>query len=612
VNEDLKFDFRGHYGEVDAAAISFNGAFALPVFGVFPPGSPFFEDVNDHDFLFQANINPSNEQESRDFSVKMDWDLDWGATVTSWFLYSKVEQNFLTDGTSGAFGFFAFDPATSCPQSAAALAAAGVPFPAPTFNTGNPIGFVFDPTGSFYGPYTATTCDGYQYQERNQEDKSFEIRLTSNVDQQLRWQLGFYYLDLDREVGVATGVDPNGAIPRQQVSPLTEALVSDDFTTEVFAFFGNFQYDITDRIEGSVALRYDREDRKVSSAVPSPAVQRSRFIDYTNSPIVGPCNDGIVGSPLNPAFITDFTTCATSNAIPNRDDVWDEIQPKISLRWDVTDDHTLFASWGRGFKSGGFNNQGSAATVDLFFNNPAVNAGLSISDDFDKETSDAFEVGFKSTIGGGRVHLEGAVYHTMIDDMQIFNFFVGPFGLLRVVSSIDEVSITGGELGATIDVNDQVTLYGGVNYLSGSIDKNRNRPQTKGNEVPYAPEYTLNFGGEFVEPGVFMGSDFVVRTDYSVVGPTWFSEVQNGDETPTLFTPFGFGLADWSLSKRDSYGLVNVRAGLEHDSWGVHAFAKNLLDNDYLSEVIPAPEFGGSFIHPGSRRTWGIEMSYRF
>jgi iron complex outermembrane receptor protein len=60
VNDDLKFDFKGHYGEVDAAAISFNAAFALADAAGGVPG-PLYEDVNDHDFLFQANINPSNE-----------------------------------------------------------------------------------------------------------------------------------------------------------------------------------------------------------------------------------------------------------------------------------------------------------------------------------------------------------------------------------------------------------------------------------------------------------------------------------------------------------------------------------------------------------------------
>lgn len=621
--DDLSVDFRAHYGEVDAASISFNAAFALPVFGFIPRGAPLFEDVNEHDFIFQNNVNPSNEQESMDFSIKVDYDMDW-ASVTAWALYSDVDQNFLADGTSGAFGFFNTEP--NCIASAAALAALGVPFPPPTSNTGVP-------ATSFYGPYTATTCDGYQYQERNQEDISFEIRLTSRDDQALRWQAGFYYLNLDREVGVATLVDPTPAatltssgsvdLPTSFVNPLTEALVHDDFDTEVWAVFGQLAYDVTDDIEASVALRYDHEAREVHSLVPPPSEQRSNFIDYTTGFLIFPlggagCEDGIVGSPLNPAYV-DFDTCTTLNSIPDRKQSYEELQPKVSLRWNASDTWTFFGSWGVGFKSGGFNNQGSQATVDLFFNNPAIGAavglggaGLSISDEFDEETSSAFEIGFKSTYLDGRLNMEGALYHTTVDDMQIFNFFVGPFGLLRVVSNIDEVEINGGEFAMGVQLTDAWNVFGGIAITNARIKENSNRPQTVGNRVPYAPEFTANFGTEYIKTTMWDGVDFVGRVDYSMVGSTWFAETQRGDQTLTLFTPFNFGLADWSLSQRDAYGLMDVRVGLQTERWGAFMTVKNLLDENYLQEVIPAPEFGGSFIHPGTERAWAVEVSYSF
>lgn len=616
--EDLSVDMKGHYGEVDAAAISFNAAFAIPVFGFIPPGQPLFADVNAHQFAFQANRDPSNDQESKDFSIKIDYDMDW-ATITSWFLYSDIEQAFLADGTSGAFLFFAAEP--SCVSSTAAVFDQGVRLPPPQVLARSST----DPS-TFLGPYTPTTCDGYQYQERNQEDFSFEFRLSSRGDQRLRWQVGMYYLDLEREVGVAQLVDDGRAsLPESLLNPLTEALVHDEFNTEVWAGFANMQFDVTENFEAAVAIRYDRESREAESLVPPPSQQRSQFIDYTsagNAFFTGAgavCEDGIAGSPLNPAFVNfsagSGASCPISNSIAGRDEVFDEFQPKISLRWDVTDDFTAFASWGRGFKSGGFNNLGSQSTIDLFFNNAQVNAGLSISDQFEKETSDAFEIGFKSTLGGGRVSLEGAVFHTMVDDMQFFNFFVGPFGLLRVVSNIDEVSITGFELAGRIDLTDQIDIFGGISWLDGEIDKNRNRPYTEGNEIPYAPEYTLNLGAEFVEPNAIMGADLVIRGDYSVVGPTWFSTVQ-ANQTNGLFTNLplatSFGPNDFTLSERESYGIINLRGGLEKGNWGAHLFVRNLLNEEYLEEVIPAPEFGGSFIHPGNRRAWGAEVSYSF
>ena len=64
-----------------------------------------------------------------------------------------------------------------------------------------------------------------------------------------------------------------------------------------------------------------------------------------------------------------------------------------------------------------------------------------ITDDFDKETSDAFELGFTASLLNGRLQLNGAGYYTEVTDMQFFEFLVGNFGLLRVVSNIDEVEI---------------------------------------------------------------------------------------------------------------------------------------------------------------------------
>lgn len=625
-NEDLDVDFRAHYGEVEAASITFNASFGLDVFGFIPPGAPLFENVNHHPFVFQSNIDPENDQESLDFSIKADYDMDWG-TLTGWFLYSDIEQSFLADGTSGAFGLFSSDPV--CQQTAASTAVSD-PLPAPQSNPGN-----LSDTSTFFGPYTPTTCDGAQYQERNQEDYSFEIRLTSPGDQQLRWQAGVYYLNLEREVGVATVTDPGENLiagtraQRSLTGPDIEALVYDGFDTEVFAVFGQIAYDLVDDLEFSAALRYDNEKRKVHSLVPSPAQQTSRYIDYTDAFMVFPLGlfpcpglgDG-PGSPLNPAYV-DFDTCTINQAIPDRKKTFEELQPKLSLRWNANDNWTFFGSWGVGFKSGGFNNQGSQALVDLFFNSPLLDpvaaggtglgAQLAISDQFKEETSNAFEVGFKSQWADGRISLEGAAYHTLVDDMQVFNFLVGPFGLLRVVSNIDEASITGFEAMLNVQFTDALKLYGGGAVTNAKIDKNSNRPQTAGNRIPYAPEYTFNFGAEFIKPTGFLdGVDFTSRVDYTAVGPTWFASTQAGDHTPTLFTGLNFGLMNHRLSQRDSYGLINLRAGLQSGAWGIHGVVKNLLDENYLAEVIPAPEFGGSFIHPSDGRSWAVEVGYQF
>ena len=65
-------------------------------------------------------------------------------------------------------------------------------------------------------------------------------------------------------------------------------------------------------------------------------------------------------------------------------------------------------------------------------------------------------------------------------------------------------------------------------------------------------------------------------------------------------------------ARRDSYFTLDMRAGIEGDKWSLTAFAQNLTDEDILEEVIPAPEFGGSFLAPGAQRRFGVEGRISF
>ena len=41
------------------------------------------------------------------------------------------------------------------------------------------------------------------------------------------------------------------------------------------------------------------------------------------------------------------------------------------------------------------------------------------------------------------------------------------------------------------------------------------------------------------------------------------------------------------------------------------AWGRNVTDEDYLQEVIPAPEFGGSFIHDSAGDSYGVDVTLR-
>jgi len=624
-SESLSIDTKIRYGEVDASSITFNSIFQLPVFAANFANAPAYQDVNDFDFLFDANLVSDNDQEVFEFSSRFDYDMAGGSTLTGWVLYSDNDNNLMSDGTSAAFGFYNNDAA--CLQTITDLT--GFPLLPPQFIGTSPVGAVFDfANGSFLGAYTPTTCDGLQEQVRSQEDLSFELRLASADDQRLRWMAGVYFADIEREVGISLNAD-SGNTPIRGLLQVggpnsTASLTHDQFDTQVTSIFGQIEYDISDATELSFALRYDNEDRDVSSLVPTNVTQNIIDLNF----------DGVFDDPLNPGLSSLFNPTGT---IPDKSKSFSEVQPKVSLRWDATDTTSIYGSWGVGFKAGGFNNSGSQATVDIFING-FINGGIGINfaddmgvplpiitDDYREETSSAFELGFKSAFLGGRLALNGAAYYTDVSDMQFFEFFVGTFGLLRVVSNIDDVEITGVELDLSYYVNDNFRFYAAGNYTDSEINENSSRPDTVGNPSPYTPDYTLNVGGDVDFP-LSNGMSFFARVDAQFVGETWFHTVQEGDR-PTIFMPLfelgfiaqGFGpgggpngTAEYSVDRRDAYSTVNLRIGLEGESWTVTAFALNLTDEKYIEEAIPAPEFGGTFAHPNARRRAGIEVSFRF
>lgn len=600
MNTDTQVDLKARYSEFHGASLPFNAAFALPLFaGV---NAAFYEDVNKHPFNFYSNVRPTNDQTSFDISAKIDHDFG-GMKLVAWLLYSDIKQDLVADGTSADFARYtsAVNPAAQvavnkCASSTAALTGFAVNAPGGIGTTPTP--FIFDPAhGSTFGPYSPTTCDGIQYQLRNQTDFSGEVRLVSNGNGPLSWQVGAYYLHIDRTVGVSLGADEGQGVIKNLYNAAnttnpTSLLLADKFKTDVYAGFGSLDYKPNDQFSASLALRYDSEHRKSSSLVPT-------------------ATDPFTGGPINPGQVF--------GALVPQSKTYNQFEPKISLSWHPTGQFNLYADWGIGFKSGGFNNQGSAALINANFNQ-FINAGVNISDQYRKEKSSAFEVGMKGSLFNDRLTYDLAGYYTRVTDMQFFEFFVGSFGLLRVVSNIDRVDIKGAELNLGLKVMDGWRLFASGNITDSEIKKNSARPYTVGNKSPYTADYTLNFGTEVTAP-LSDATKLLLRADYRITGPTWFSSVQC-QTRPTLFSgllpisalqlPGFVGDASYCLSQRKAFAVMNARATIQTGNVTISAFADNLFDRKYLAEVIPAIEFGGSFISPGARRVVGVEVGAKF
>lgn len=600
LGDATELDVKARFSQLRGASINFNSSFHLPNFAGVNPA--FFEDVNEHPFHYYGNIRPTNEQDSFDISAKIEHDFG-DVALTAWALYSDVDQLLTADGTSADFARFisAADPAAnnvvgSCFSSTADLT--GFPVNQPGFVGNLPVPFIFDPVnGSTFGAYSPSTCDGTQLQIREQSDFSGEIRLASTGADALNWQIGAYFLNIDRETGVSIAGDTGAGVSQElfnapgSANP-TSLLLNDTFDTTVYAVFGNVEYTF-DSFTAGLALRYDIEDRSSASLVPAGAL------------------DPFTGGPINPGL--------AFGAFSPVEETYKQIQPKVSLSWQPNPDLNVYANWGIGFKSGGFNNQGSSAIIDANFVQ-FIGADVTIEDQYDKEVSSAFEVGVKGELADGAITFDLAGYYTNIEDMQFFEFFVGSFGLLRVVSNIDDVDVYGVEFNTSAEVVKGWKFFGSVNVTDSEIKANSSRPTTVGNKSPYTADYTINLGTEIDVP-LKDSVDLVMRADYRITGPTWFHSFQN-QEAPTLFSgllpisalalPAVVGNANYGVAQREAFGVLNLRAGIETGNISAAIFANNALNREYLNEVIPAIEFGGSFISPGARRLVGVEVGFKF
>jgi iron complex outermembrane receptor protein len=578
-NGPLTLDAKARYGKIDASGLSFDVAFQLPGFAA-ALGNPLFnEDVNKRQFSFIGNIRPDSNQETIEASLRAVYDLGW-ATLTGWTLYSDVDQSLLADSTSASLNRFAHLP--SCRASTAALFDAGLILPSPQFLGPTP-------EASLFGPFGPTTCDGIQTQIRQQKDVSAEVRLASAGDGALGWSAGLYYLHIDRHAGVAIHADEGAPATLALYNPAgspnpTSLLFDDKFKTNVYAAFGSADYEIGDTLDFSAALRFDREERSVHNLVPNVL-------------------DPSTGFQINPGF-------ALGPIVP-KSRVYKQLQPKVSVAWTPSNRFTLFANWGIGFKAGGFNQQGSNAVINDNFN-VLLGSNLKIEDEYRKERTSAFEAGLKMNTADGRLSLEAAAYYTRVTDMQFFEFFTGGFGLLRAVSNIDRVDIKGFEVNTNFRLVDGWTFFASGNVTDSEIKKNASRPDTVGNKSPYTADYTINLGTQIVAP-LRSDLDLLVRADYRITGPTWFSTVQAQDRRTIFDLVFpGLGVGNYTLTERDAFGILNLRAGLQTKNWSLTVFADNALNRKNIAEVIPAPEFGGSFVSPGSLRTVGVQVGFDF
>lgn len=256
-----------------------------------------------------------------------------------------------------------------------------------------------------------------------------------------------------------------------------------------------------------------------------------------------------------------------------RSNSFDAVQPKVTLTYNISDEQLIYGTYSTGFRSGGFN------------------APNIIFDVFEAETLDNFEVGFKSTFADRRIIFNAATYLSDVEDFQFF--FVEVSTASQIISNIDEVRLFGFEMDVQALITPDLQFFAGFGTTDSEIKRLTVFPGNDGNRTPKTTDISANVGFQYT-PRLTENLDGFVRLDYEHRGDRYW-QVDNAD----IQEPLNF---------------LNVRVGVETDSFGIYFWGKNLTGERYYTDFNPI-EFSGLDVDIGflsQPATYGVEARLRF
>ena len=365
------------------------------------------------------------------------------------------------------------------------------------------------------------------------ESLTVESRFISQSDQEFRWSVSAFYQQRDRDTAVLFYDDFTDAeilTSKDFANDEPYLSIIDNNSSDAWALAGQFNYDITSQLELTGALRYDHDTRE--------------SFDPTNK--------------------TD--TYAKKS--------FSQLQPKVTLGYQVTDDFLLYTGYSHGFRSGGFNE-------------PAEG----ISRTFNQEVSDSYEMGFKTSLFDSKVTLNGAAFIIDQDDAQFTQFNVDTFTLENL--SIDEVQTKGLELEAAYAATSNLSINLSAGIIDSEIKSFALRPELAGRPQFWVPEYNY---------GLSANHNLELNGSWSL-----FSRAELLIEGPKTFS---IDIPDVESSR---YTYLNAGVGIKAEQWTVQVYVDNLTDERAIEDIFL---YGDGITElarqPNKPRSYGVELSYDF
>ncbi len=400
-----------------------------------------------------------------------------------------------------------------------------------------------DTDGLIYGPLFGLSPSDFlaplSFSDWHEEETRFfqELRLSSAPERDVAWASGIVYFNSDLDVELDN---------RSTFSPVLNG--DRDATQEIdsYAVYGEATVPLgSPRLKGTAGVRYTRDEKTLAATFAG------------------------VGFPGSVEFFEEY----------NEAD-FDLVTGRLALAYAATDSANIYATVGRGAKSGGF----PRLTLNAAFGVESPN--------YAESTSWTYEAGVKSTLLDGRARLDVSGFYNDVEDEQLFVLDFVAFQFVPV--NLDTRSF-GIEAQGDIVFDQSWSLSGGLAWTDSEIrEGDEFSGATAGNRIPNVPELSttlnLDYRGSRVAVGGADLSPFVTLTHQYV-----------GERAADVANSFDL----------EAYHNVDFRIGATLGSTEIFTFARNLLDDEQeINGVLYGPGVEGASI--GRGRIVGIGLTSTF
>jgi iron complex outermembrane receptor protein len=373
-----------------------------------------------------------------------------------------------------------------------------------------------------------------------------EFKFTSSAStlSRLKWTGGCYFFYQDNPVKQATHFGENGDFFGAPVN--TSIFTTTEGKTNGAAAYGQLTYSITSKIDLIGGLRFDYEKKKYA--------------------VLGEFQK----DPDPTIYITRPDTSASTD--------FNALSPKLGIAYGVTDNNNIYASYTRGYRTGGLTQLSSdPSQPPLYPYNP--------------EFSDNIEAGIKNNLFNNRAYLNITGFITYITDAQVPTFVLPE--AITVIRNAGKLKSSGVE--AEIAANPFKGLqleysFGFTDAKFTKLDLSQNGAEVdlSGKKQVFTPEITSSLALQYsYDLGASQQIKLVLRGEWMHLGKHYFDLSNNISQEP--------------------YDLLNTRCGIAAKNFELMFWGRNLNDTKYISYAF---DFGA--IHLGDPKTYGVTLTGKF